>query len=102
MCDENADLEWTPIGAVNWQGGVCTLEFCGKCGAYRARMLDINEVEVVEGTPDVSTPPGGAQGDGDGVENDTGAMGQPDSGTPSAGADERDEDDDDGDDWLVK
>lgn len=100
MCDELADLEWTPIGVVTWQGSVCTIEFCSRCGEYRARMLDVNEIEVVEGAPDVAGPQADAQSDGDAVESAPGRTGHPDDEAWSAGDERRD--DDDGDDWLVK
>lgn len=101
MCDDIADLEWTPLGPVNWGGDVVVLEFCARCAKYRARMLDINEIDVVMGPPDVdgvpTSPIEDAQEPADGAESDAGVMEQSDDSTWTDGDTDRD-----GDDWLVK
>lgn len=99
MCDEIADLEWTPLGVVRWQGEVVAIEFCARCATYRGRMLDVNEIEVVTGPPSVaSEQAGGASEPAGDVDVESGGIDHPDDEAPSGASQERD----DGDDWLVR
>lgn len=51
MCDELEDLQWVTIGPMHWSGELCILEMCPQCATYRARILDPEQIDVVEGPP---------------------------------------------------
>lgn len=74
MCETRPDRDWNPVGATTWKGGLFVLELCIQCGSYRARKLDVDNVDVVQGEPELepsedtmaSEPEDGS----DGVEDD--------------------------------
>lgn len=62
MCDGIPDSHWPPIGPTVWQGRLVVIEQCTECRDYRARLLDPDDIDTVDGIPTLA-PPEPAQAD---------------------------------------
>lgn len=58
MCTTTPPEEWRAIGVAQWKGELYVLEQCEHCRAYRAALLDVDDIPIVEHTAS-SAPTGG-------------------------------------------
>lgn len=109
MCEGTRRAEWGPVGVAQWKGELYALESCGRCGDYRAVLLDPDSIPIIDaedGRSPRSNPGGNLSKTTPQERGDTGYRADEETTAVTDASAEVDGTDSDGDadedgDWLI-